>query len=65
VPNNCVVNFVDLGVMKAAFFSTPSSQNWNADADLNGDNAVNFVDLGILKQYFFRRPGPSSTTECT
>jgi hypothetical protein len=48
-----IVNFVDLGLMKAAFFGT------DADADLNGDGNVNFVDLGTLKQFFFQPPGPS------
>lgn len=44
---DCAVNFLDLGAMKAVFFSA------DPDADLNGDGAVNFVDLGIMKQGFF------------
>jgi FG-GAP-like repeat/Dockerin type I domain/Beta-propeller repeat len=51
--NDGVVNFVDLGTMRARFFST------DADADLNGDGRVNFLDLATLKQYFFGPPGPS------
>ncbi|MEL7449976.1 MAG: pullulanase-type alpha-1,6-glucosidase, partial [Pseudomonadota bacterium] len=27
--NNCQVNFADLGLLKAAFFSTPGAGNWN------------------------------------
>jgi peptidoglycan/xylan/chitin deacetylase (PgdA/CDA1 family) len=51
--NNCFVDFVDLGMMKAVFYTD------DADADLNGDGTVNFVDLGIMKSAFFTPPGPS------
>ncbi|MDH5191280.1 MAG: thrombospondin type 3 repeat-containing protein [Gammaproteobacteria bacterium] len=47
------VNFVDLGLLKAVFFTS------NENADLNGDGAVNFLDLGLLKSMFFKPPGPS------
>jgi len=59
VPNNCVVNALDLGIFKLAFFSQPASGNWNADADFNGDDVVNVIDLGVLKSLFFQVPGPS------
>ena len=58
-PNDCLVNFADLGVLKDAFFSQPTSGNWNPDADFNGDSLVNFSDLGIMKTLFFGAPGPS------
>jgi hypothetical protein len=48
-----VVNAVDLGIMKLAFFSS------DPHADLNGDRVVNVVDLAILKVFFFGAPGPS------
>jgi hypothetical protein len=51
--NDGIVNFIDLGAMKAVFFGS------DADADLNGDGFVNFSDLGILKAMFFLAPGPS------
>lgn len=51
--NNGVINAVDLGLLKAVFFSA------DPDADLNGDGAVNSVDLGIMKTQFFGAPGPS------
>ncbi len=51
--NDGTINFVDMGNLRASFFTS------NADADLNGDNIVNFVDLGIMKQQFFQPPGPS------
>src|SRR4030095_3907194 len=51
--NNGTVNFVDAGMMKAAFFSA------DPDADLDGSGSVNFVDLGTLKEFFFQAPGPS------
>lgn len=59
-PNDCLVNPVDLGVFKAAFFGSPGDANWNPDADFNGDNVTNPVDLGILRSLFFRVPGPSA-----
>ncbi len=59
VPNDLVVNFLDLNVMKNAFFSSPASPDWNPDADLDGSNSVNFVDLNIVKAFFFAPPGPS------
>ncbi len=60
LPNNCVVNFLDLGTMKAAFFSNPTLPNWNANADFDGNNSVNFLDLGTMKAQFFGPPGPSA-----
>ncbi len=59
VPNDCIVNVLDLGVLKAAFFGEPGDANWNPDADFNGDDVVNALDLGILKGQFFEPPGPS------
>ncbi len=60
-PNDCQVNFADLGIQKNAFFSSPASPNWNPDADLDGDDQVSFSDLGIMKSLFFGPPGPSAT----
>jgi len=59
LPNACSVNFADLGVVKAAFFATPDSENWNPDADFNGDGVVNFTDVAQVKAGFFGVPGPS------
>lgn len=53
------VNFTDLGILKKAFFTTPSMPGWNPDADLNCDDAVNFIDLGMMKSQFFGPPGPN------
>ena len=50
---SCFVNFTDLGLMKAVFFSA------DPDADLNGDGKVNYLDLGIMTARFFGPPGPS------
>ncbi|MFK8017277.1 MAG: DUF4215 domain-containing protein [Gammaproteobacteria bacterium] len=60
--NDCIVNTVDLGILRAAFFSTPETENWNPDADFNNDQTVNVGDLGILRSAFFGRPGPSADT---
>ncbi|MFK7886709.1 MAG: hypothetical protein AB8G16_07555 [Gammaproteobacteria bacterium] len=47
------VNVVDLGLMRAAFFTT------NEVVDLNSDGVVNVIDLGLLRSVFFTAPGPS------
>jgi len=54
-----VVNSVDLGQLRLAFFATPGSPNWNPNADFNNDGAINVIDLGIMKALFFAPPGPS------
>jgi photosystem II stability/assembly factor-like uncharacterized protein len=54
-----LINFVDLGILKDAFFSTPVSPNWNPDADLDCSGGVAFTDLGAMKAQFFGAPGPS------
>lgn len=51
--NDGIVNFTDMGIMRAYFFGPAP------DADLNGDGVVNFTDLGIMKASFFMSPGPS------
>ena len=60
--NDCVVNAVDLGAMKLAFFATPGAANWNPDADVSGpygvpDGVINVLDLGLMKIHFFGEPG--------
>lgn len=50
---SCVVNFADLGTMKAAFFTS------DPNVDMDGQGVVNFADLGLLKRGFFQPPGPS------
>ncbi|MCK5262862.1 MAG: thrombospondin type 3 repeat-containing protein [Gammaproteobacteria bacterium] len=49
-----IVNSLDLGLFKNAFFSTGV-----IDTDLNSDNLVNSLDLGLFKQLFAKQPGPS------
>ncbi len=51
--NDCVINFEDLSILKAAFFTS------DPVADLNGDGDVNFLDLSLMKAVFFGEPGPS------
>ncbi len=51
--NDGSVDFLDLGLFKAVFFTG------DADADLNGDGSVDFLDLGLMKAGFFQAPGPS------
>lgn len=50
--NDNIVNFVDLGLLRARFFTS------DPVADFNVDGVVNFVDLGVLRAYFFQPPGP-------
>lgn len=52
--NDCEVNFVDLGLLKAGFFGSAPA------LDFDEDGAVNFSDLAIMKQQFFASPGPSN-----
>lgn len=60
LPNDCVVNFVDLAVYKANFFRLG-----DLDTDNNGDGVTNFADLNVLRSAFFNRPGPSGLfTDC-
>jgi hypothetical protein len=47
------INFIDLGLLKVALFSTKGQPNYNCCADFNHDEAVNFVDLGIMKSFCF------------
>lgn len=54
VPNDCVVNILDLGVYKDNFF-----QSGDLDTDNNGDGITNALDLGIVRHFFFGPPGPS------
>ncbi|MEM6640736.1 MAG: thrombospondin type 3 repeat-containing protein [Pseudomonadota bacterium] len=51
--NDCTTNVVDLGQLRASFFTS------DPDADLNGDGVVNFLDLGLFRSLFFTVPGPS------
>ena len=51
--NDGIVNFSDLALLRARFFTD------DLDADFNGDGAVNFVDLSLLSSMFFGPPGPN------
>ena len=55
--NDCIVNFVDLGLLKGVFFGS------DPDADFDGDGVVNFEDLGTLSAGFFEPPGPSGVAD--
>lgn len=68
--NDCIVNPIDLGIFRAAFFGSagnpdavppvPPTANWNPDSDLNGDGVTNPIDLGAFRSQFFGVPGPSA-----
>ncbi len=52
--NDCIVNVIDLGILRTVFF-TP-----DATVDMNVDGVVNVIDLGILRTAFFQSPGPGA-----
>ncbi|MFK7888124.1 MAG: membrane dipeptidase [Gammaproteobacteria bacterium] len=56
--NDCVINVVDLGLMRTQFFTGSDLQ------DLNEDGVVNVVDLGLLRSVFFQVPGPAAFGNC-
>jgi hypothetical protein len=43
------VNFLDLGLLKVAFWSAKGDPRYNCCADFDHDGKVDFVDLGIMK----------------
>ena len=43
-----VIDDADVALLQAAWGSTPSDPNWNADCDLNGDGTVGTMDLHIF-----------------
>lgn len=48
------VNATDFILLRAAYGSTASSTNWNANADLDGNGSVNLQDFLILRKNFGR-----------
>lgn len=46
------INSADLGIIKNAMGSNPSSSNWNENADFNKDSVVNIIDYSILYKNF-------------
>ena len=52
--NSCLINGLDLGMFKGAFFTD------DADIDMDSSGLVNGVDLGLFKSRFFQPPGPSA-----
>ncbi|MFK7888477.1 MAG: M14 family zinc carboxypeptidase [Gammaproteobacteria bacterium] len=55
--NDNIVNVVDLGLLRSAFFQTGA-----LDSDFNGDGVTNVIDLGIMRSRFFQPPGPSANS---
>ncbi len=50
--NDNIINMRDISAVILVFNTTPSSPNWNPDADLNNDGVVNMRDISILVQTF-------------
>jgi hypothetical protein len=50
---SCMVNFDDVGLLKAVFYTS------DPNGDFNNSGFVNFTDLGTMKAFFFLPPGPS------
>lgn len=58
--NDCVVNAIDLGLLKSVFNTD------DAKADFNGDGLVDLQDLDLMNTLYFRRPGPTGQqTPCS
>ncbi len=51
--NDCIVNFLDLAILKQRFFSN------DPDADFDGNGTVDDRDYELMKAAFFAPPGPS------
>ncbi len=51
---NCLVDFEDLAILKANFFS-----DLNPNTDLDGDGVTNFIDLQLFQALIFQMPGGS------
>jgi predicted thioesterase len=58
IDDNGIVNIYDTYLLgkaygsQEAYRSTPRSPNWNADADLNGDNFITSTDLSALNEKY-------------
>ncbi len=50
---DCIVNFIDIGLLAADFLGS------NPLYDINGDGTVNFLDYIVVTQTFLQPPGPS------
>jgi nitrous oxidase accessory protein NosD len=46
------VDMRDIALIARCFGSTPSSSNWNPNADLNNDGAVNMKDIALVARNF-------------
>ena len=46
------ITIIDAGMMGKAFGTTPSSLNWNPDADLDNKGIITIIDFGILAAKF-------------
>ncbi|MBW7906345.1 MAG: hypothetical protein LC135_04305 [Phycisphaerae bacterium] len=52
VTGDCKVGQEDLGVLLAAFGSTPEQTHWNPAVDFDGDGHIGQTDLGLLLSEF-------------
>jgi hypothetical protein len=58
ISGNNTVDIGDLADLADAFGTTPTSPNWNENADLNCDGKVNILDLGLLADSFGKNGDP-------
>lgn len=45
---DAVVNEIDLAILQAAYLFAPNSDEWDENADLNGDGTINVFDAWLL-----------------
>ncbi|MDH3588072.1 MAG: hypothetical protein OEQ74_01580 [Gammaproteobacteria bacterium] len=55
---NCLVDFGDVGALKAAFLTNEGDANYDQEADLVYSSSIGFADVGRLKTQFLLPPGP-------
>ncbi|MBI5787684.1 MAG: right-handed parallel beta-helix repeat-containing protein [Candidatus Schekmanbacteria bacterium] len=56
--NDCIVDSADMAIFEAAYGSKLGDQNYNPNADFNGNNWVKKGDLTIINMYTGKKPGP-------
>lgn len=52
VSGDGTVNVLDLSLVSTSTGATPSSVNWNPDADVDGDGTVTILDLSLVSAHY-------------
>lgn len=57
--NDGYVGSLDLGLIEKAYGSSLGDENWNPDADFNGDGLIDMSDVSVWVEMQGKPPGPS------